>query len=177
MLSTHPRRSLPGFAGTTQFSCPQRKLSSCLVKLGLQLGMTLSFQLSFPLSVCWFSLMTWASCISSYSSQYWSEVKVAQLCPTLCNPMDCRVHGVPQARTLEWVAFPFSRGSSQPRDWTQVSHIAGRFFTSWAPREAHEYWSGWPIPSPADLPDPGIKLGSPALQAILYQLNYQGNTH
>ena len=41
-----------------------------------------------------------------------------------------------QARILEWVAFPFSRGSSQPRDWTQVSCIAGRFFTSWATREA-----------------------------------------
>ena len=42
------------------------------------------------------------------------------------------VHGIPQARILEWVAFPFSRRSSQPRDQTQVSHIAGRFFTSWA---------------------------------------------
>ena len=41
-----------------------------------------------------------------------------------------------------WVVFPFSRGSSQPRNWTQVSHIAGRFFTSWATREAQEYWSG-----------------------------------
>ena len=46
------------------------------------------------------------------------------------------------SRILEWVAFPFSRGSSQPRDWTQVSHIAGGFFTSWATREAQEYWSG-----------------------------------
>ena len=45
-------------------------------------------------------------------------------------------HGILQARTLEWAALPFSRGSSQPRDWTQVSHIAGRFFTSWATREA-----------------------------------------
>ena len=43
---------------------------------------------------------------------------------------------------LEWVAFPFSRGSSQPRDWTQVSHIPGGFFTSWATREAQEYWAG-----------------------------------
>ena len=41
--------------------------------------------------------------------------------PTLCDPMDCTVHGILQARILEWVAFPFSRGSSQPRDWTQVS--------------------------------------------------------
>ena len=51
-------------------------------------------------------------------------------------------HGILQARILEWVAFLFSRGSSQPRDWTQVSHIAGRFFTTWATREAQEYWSG-----------------------------------
>ena len=49
---------------------------------------------------------------------------------------DCIVHGILQARTLEWVAFPFPRGSSQSRDQTQVSHIAGRFFTSWATREA-----------------------------------------
>ena len=40
------------------------------------------------------------------------------------------------------VACPFSRGSSQPKDWTQVSHIAADFFTSWAPKEAQEYWSG-----------------------------------
>ena len=46
------------------------------------------------------------------------------------------VHGILQARILELVAFPFSRGSSQPRGWTQVSHIAGRFFTNWAIREA-----------------------------------------
>ena len=75
-----------------------------------------------------------------------------------------RVHGILQARILEWVAFPFSRGSSQPRDGTQVSHIAGGFFTSWAIREAQEYWSGLPIPSPADLPNPGFEPGSPALQ-------------
>ena len=50
--------------------------------------------------------------------------------PTLCDPMDYTVHGILQARILEWVAFPFSRGSSQPRDRTQVSHIAGGFFTN-----------------------------------------------
>ena len=65
-----------------------------------------------------------------------SKLKVAQLCLILCNP------GILQARILEWVAFPFSRGPSQPRDRTQVSCIAGRFFTSWATREAQEYWSG-----------------------------------
>ena len=62
----------------------------------------------------------------------WSEVEVAQSCPTLCDPMDYTVHGIFQARILEWVAFPFSRGSSQPRDGTQIPCIAGRFFTSWA---------------------------------------------
>ena len=48
-------------------------------------------------------------------------VKVPQLCLTLCDPMDYTVHEILQARVLEWVAFPFSTGSSQPRDWTQVS--------------------------------------------------------
>ena len=60
------------------------------------------------------------------------KVWIAQSCPTLCDPMDYTVHGILQARILEWVAFPFSRGSSQPRDWNHVSHIAGEFFTSWA---------------------------------------------
>ena len=69
-----------------------------------------------------------------------------------------------QARILEWVASPFSMGSSQPRDQTQLSHIAGRFFISWAIKEAQKYWNGQPIPSPADLPDPGLEPGSPAPQ-------------
>ena len=64
------------------------------------------------------------------------KVKVAQSCLTLFDPMDYIVHGILQARILEWVAFSFSKGSSQPRDWTQVSHITGGFFTSWATREA-----------------------------------------
>jgi len=51
--------------------------------------------------------------------------------------MNYTVHGILQARILEQVAVPFSRGSSQPRDGTQVSHIAGRFFISLATREAH----------------------------------------
>ena len=63
-------------------------------------------------------------------------------CVWLCDPMDYTIHGMLQARILEGVVFPFSRGSSQARDWTQVSHIAGSFFTSWATREAQEYWSG-----------------------------------
>ena len=67
---------------------------------------------------------------------------IAQLCPTLCNPSDCSpqsssVYGILQARILEWVAIPFSRGSSSPRDLTQVSCIAGGLFAIWANREAH----------------------------------------
>ena len=58
------------------------------------------------------------------------KVKVTQSCLTLFDPMDYSVHGILQARIVEWVAFPFSKGSSQPRDQTQVSCIAGGFFTS-----------------------------------------------
>ena len=75
------------------------------------------------------------------SPQWMWPVKVTQSCPTLCDPMDCSlpgssVHGILQARIMEWVAIPFSRRSSQPRDRTQASHIAGRFFTVWATRES-----------------------------------------
>ena len=67
--------------------------------------------------------------------------KLAQSCPTFCNPLDCSLPGssvyeILQAGILEWVAIPFSRESSWPRDWTQVSCIAGRFFTIWTTREA-----------------------------------------
>ena len=55
----------------------------------------------------------------------WSEMKVNQACPTLCNPMDYTVHGILQSRILDWVAFPFSMGSSQSGDWNQISHVAG----------------------------------------------------
>ena len=62
--------------------------------------------------------------ISNKKSSCKAVVKVAQSCPTLCDPTDYTAHGILQARILEWVAFPFSR------DRTQVSRIAGRFFTS-----------------------------------------------
>ena len=69
------------------------------------------------------------------------ESEVAQSCLTPCNPMNCSppgssIHGIFQARILEWVAPPFSRGSSQPRDQTPVSHIASRLFTVWATKFA-----------------------------------------
>ena len=67
-------------------------------------------------------------------------MSVAQSCLTLSDPMDCSlpgssIHGTLQARISKWVAMPSSRGSSPSRDRTQVSHIAGRFFTIWASRE------------------------------------------
>ena len=69
-----------------------------------------------------------------------SESELAYSCPTLCDPMDyslrgSSIHGIFQARVLEWIAISFSRGSSQPRDWTWVFHITGRCFTIWATME------------------------------------------
>ena len=63
------------------------------------------------------------------------KVKVAQSRPTLWDPTDYNVHGILLVRILAWVAFPFSGASSQSRDWTQVFHTAGGFFTSWATGE------------------------------------------
>ena len=90
------------------------------------------------------------------------ESEVAQLCPALCNPVDCSlpgssVHGIFQAIVLEWIAISFSSGSSQPRDGTQVSRIVDRRFTIWATREV--------CILPGDLPDPGNELMSPASPA------------
>ena len=78
--------------------------------------------------------------------------------------MDYTVHGILQARILGWVAFPFSRGSSQPRDRNQVFHTAGGFFTSWAIREAQ------------DLPDPGIEPGFTTLQMDSLQTELLGKS-
>ena len=64
------------------------------------------------------------------------KVKLAQSCLTLCDPMDYTSHRILQARILEWVAFPFSRGSSRLRNQTRVSCISGGFFTNWAIRKA-----------------------------------------
>ena len=77
------------------------------------------------------------------------ESEVAQLCLTLCDPIDYSLpgssaHGIFQARILEWVAISFSRGSSPPGDRTQVSSIAGRRFTIWATREVLTSWLPWP---------------------------------
>ena len=78
---------------------------------------------------------------------------VAQLCPTLydakdCNPPCASVHGILQARIPQWVAIPFSRGSSQPRYWTWVSFVAGDFFIIWATRETHLHSNLWSFNCP-----------------------------
>ena len=78
------------------------------------------------------------------------KVLATQLSPTLCDTMDCNppgtsVHGVLQVRILMWVVISFSRGSSQHRDWTCVSFIAGRLFTDWATREAQHELCPFPL--------------------------------
>ena len=77
----------------------------------------------------------------TYYVHIYMRSEVSQSCTTLCNPTDCSlpgssVRGIFQARILEWVAISFSRGTSQPWDWFQVSCIAGRRLTLWATREA-----------------------------------------
>ena len=86
----------------------------------------------------WLNLKT---CLVLFKDVY--VCLVTQSCLTLCDPTDCSlpgssVNGILQARILEWVAVPSSRGSSQPRDWTQVFHNAGRFSPRWATREVHK---------------------------------------
>ena len=108
---------------------------------------------------CWSSSVSWSGCqlhvCLHFVKIYWSviimapqlfytyvmKVSVAQSCLTLCDHMDFKspgssVHGILQARILEWVAISFSRGSSWPRDQTWDSCIIDRFFTVWATREA-----------------------------------------
>ena len=86
---------------------------------------------------------TQVSCTAGRRFTIWAtrESEVGQSCPTLCDPMDCNlpgcsVHGIFQARVLEWIAISFSRGSSQTRNRTQVSCTAGRRFTMGAIKEA-----------------------------------------
>ena len=117
------------------------------------------------------------SSVSSYKELILSCLKpslmisvLSQSCLTLCDPMDCSppgfsVHGDSPGKNTGVGCHALLQGE-QPRDQTQVSCIVGGFFTVCATREAHEYWSGWPIPSPGDLPNPGIEPGSPASPAL-----------
>ena len=79
-------------------------------------------------------MLFWNSLALGAQKERKKESEVAQLCPTLCDPMDCSlrgssIHGIFQERVQEWVAISFPRVSSQPRDQTQVSRVAGRRFT------------------------------------------------
>ena len=102
-------------------------------------------------------------------------MKVSQSCPTLCDPMDYTVHGILQASILEWVAVPISRGSSQPRDWTQVPCIAGGFFTSWGMREVWNTGVGSCSHLQGIFSTQGSNRGLLHCRRILYQLSYQGS--
>ena len=84
------------------------------------------------------------------------------------------LHGVLQARILEWVAFPFSMGSSQPRNWIRVSCIAGRFFTSWAMGKPKNTGAGSLSLLQGIFPIQESNQGFPHCRWILYQLSYQG---
>ena len=116
------------------------------------IAMLLQYEKSFPL-LC-FSLQRTRSllllpllfiliCVCVCVCMWWCGL-VTESCPTLVTTMDRRawqatVHGILQARILEWVAISFSRGSSWPRKWTGVSCIVGGFFINWTTREAHKY--------------------------------------
>ena len=115
----------------------------CSLSLQMQGSRFSKQKYMMPFFFFWFWLAAQRS-IWDLSSQNVS-MKVARSCPTLCNPL-----GILQARILEWVAVPFSRGSSQPRSRTQVSCIARGFFTSWATRV---------------IPRLGIKSVAPVLKA------------
>ena len=102
----------------------------------------------------------------------WSKW-VTQLCPTLCDPMDYTVHGILQARILEWVAFPLFRRSSQPRNQTQVSHIAGGFFTRWATGKPKNTRVGSLSLLQQIFPIQELNRGLLLCRQILYQPSYQ----
>ena len=129
----------------------------------------------------------------------WSVCMHAQSCPTLCDLMDCSlagysVYGILQARILEWVVVPSSRASFWPRDPTHVPYISCiggglvtksrlTLATPWTVAcqaslsvgsSRQEYCSGFPFPSPGDLPKPGIEPGSPVLQAHSWPTELQG---
>ena len=121
-----------GPTGSTDFSTQCKNWQ--MIKLPASLQLWLAFLNPFTVALYKRFYITW---LYFFPSKLVFSVLVAQLCPTLCNPMDCSlpgssVHGIFQARILEWVAISFSRGSSQSKNQTQVSCIAGRFFTLWA---------------------------------------------
>ena len=119
---------------------------------------------------------TWLKWLSSSSSSI-VYCEVTQSCPTLFDPVGCSlpgfsVHRILQARILEWVTISFSRGSSWPRDRTQVSCIGGRRFNLWATREAQNPGVGSLSLLQGIFPTQGSKPGLPHCRQILYQLSH-----
>ena len=118
------------------------------------------------LAILWNSAFRWVYLSFSFSFSYFLSIFYG-------NPMEYTVHGFLQARKLEWVTFPFSRGSFKPRDWTQVCHIADRFFTSWATGKPKNTGVGslsllqWIFPTQES------NWGLLHCRWILYQLSYQ----
>ena len=134
---------------------------------------------STPQNIFLTSLLTFKIYYLKYFLR-WSEVKVSQPYLTLCNPMDCSlsgssVLGILQARMPKWAAVSFSRGSSQPRDWTQVSCIAGRFFTVWATRQPKNTGVGSLSLLQGIFPIQESNQGLLHCRWILYQLSYMGS--
>ena len=140
--------SHPGLYPSHNFPLPQGK-SFCLFlgPLGILEHKVVTHRLLVEYSLTkiqsdlHFHLVSVVSNIDVFHCENVKKVLVAPLCLTLCDPMDCSlpgssVHGILQARILKWVAIPFSRGSSWPRERTWVSHIAGKFFTIRTTREA-----------------------------------------
>ena len=160
-------------------------------------------QLMFTQKSCLCILIAaWFIIVPNWQKCKWSEV--AQSCPTLSDPMDCTlpgssVHGIFQARVLKWAAISFSRGTSRPRDQTQVSCIVGRRFTVWATREAQPETKSTsstlqvdslPFEPPGKpkntgvgslfliqgiFPTQGLNQALLHCRWILYQLSYQGS--
>ena len=110
---------------------------------------TLGWRMNEWAYILWLCVQTDVCYISTwYKRQYESESEVAQPCPTLCDPTDVilpgsEIHGIFQARILEWAAISFSRGSSQPRDRTRVSCVADRRLIVWATRDYKRQYTWW----------------------------------
>ena len=105
------------------------------------LAMENVINLILVLSIWWCPRVKLSLVLLKKEKWKWSRsVMSNSLWPVDCSPPSSSVHGILQARILEWVAIAFSTGSSQPRDWTQISHIAGRHFNLWATREAPCCW-------------------------------------
>ena len=134
------------------------------------------------LEIIWFIATKSISWVLWFLEVKWSEL--AQSCLTLCDPVDCSrpgssVHGILQARIREWVAISFSRVSSQPRDRTLVSRMAGRCFILWATREFPYDYLGKPnwrfLELTPDLSFKHWEVNQPKQAGIPHQGNTDGD--